>query len=130
MMNRSFEIDEEGDIILDEVNVNGATVLRPRMIEGTEEVEQAYSLRFATRRGEDRIFPDAGFPIDQVIGLFHEDYISGRARETLLQDPRTANVRSVSVELDHEDRVARIDATISLSNGEVTDFETSTDKEI
>lgn len=109
LVDESVQLDEEGDLIFEDGDI--------AIVEGTDEMVQSLTLILKSRLGEDRISPTIGIPIQAIIQVSEEEYISGAIVRALRADDRVLSIKDVRVEIDRVNRVAEVDVTVTLVSG-------------
>lgn len=111
----SFELDVNGDLVVDTNAAGNPTVL---LIESHEEVAQSLRIRLSTILGEDVLNPAYGLQFRSILGTLNEALAEDLIRSTCLQDNRVQSVDGVVLELNSQKR--NLEASVSVTLNDAT----------
>lgn len=120
----SIKLNRFGDIELDQTieshdGIGVVTGTDFETITGIEELTQALRIRLNMRKGEDPFFPDAGLPIDDIVGAFREGVLEAVVRAEVLKEPKVQSIQAIDARLvDPVMRHAEIRLLLTLDTGD------------
>lgn len=110
----AVKLDVDGDIVLETDSYGNIDF---QLVEGSDEVAQALTIRLRTFLGEDRVEPTMGIPWDRVIAVFTPELVSSLVTNSILKDPRVKTVGEITSTNDPVDRVLTMEVPVTLKDG-------------